>query len=138
PALSADPAVRDRFFASLADVRSRSHEPWVLEALSALNHPLRATHARKYIRPALELLPEVQRTGDIFFPRGWVGAALGGHAAIDAANEVRAFLNENPGLAPRLRGIVLQAADDLFRAAELRASGTAPQAGTAMDVRVST
>jgi aminopeptidase N len=120
PALSAEPAVRDSFFNSLADVRNRSHEPWVLDGLAAINHPLRAARAQKYIRPALELLPEIQRTGDIFFPRGWVGALLGGHASADAAAAVRAFLEETPGLAPRLRGIVLQAADELFRAADGR------------------
>jgi aminopeptidase N len=120
PALSAEPAVRDSFFASLADVRNRSHEPWVIDALAALNHPLRAAHAQKYIRPALVLLPEIQRTGDIFFPRRWVDAALAGHATPVAAEAVRTFLEETPGLAPRLRGVVLQAADDLFRAAELR------------------
>ncbi|HSJ33334.1 MAG TPA: hypothetical protein VK933_17980, partial [Longimicrobiales bacterium] len=120
PAFSADPAARDSFFASLADVRNRSHEPWVIEGLSVLNHPLRADHARQYIRPALDLLPEIQRTGDIFFPRRWVDATLSGHATPEAAAVVRAFLDETPGLAPRLRGIVLQAADDLFRAAALR------------------
>jgi aminopeptidase N len=92
----------------------------VLDGLAAINHPLRAARAQRYIRPALELLPEIQRTGDIFFPRGWVGALLGGHASADAAGAVRDFLEETPGLAPRLRGIVLQAADELFRAAEAR------------------
>jgi aminopeptidase N len=120
PALSADPAVRDRLFASLADEHNRAHEPWVLDALAALNHPLRAAHAQRYIRPALELLPEIQRTGDIFFPRNWVSAALSGHATPEAADAVRAFLDSSAGLAPRLRGIVLQSADGLFRAADLR------------------
>lgn len=120
PALSAQTAVRDSFFASLADVRNRSHEPWVIDGLAALNHPLRADHARKYIRPALDLLPEIQRTGDIFFPRRWVDAALAGHATAEAARIVRTFLTETSSLNARLRGIVLQAADDLFRAADMR------------------
>ncbi|MBR9989723.1 MAG: hypothetical protein KFH98_08215 [Gemmatimonadetes bacterium] len=124
PALSAESAVRDRFFASLADERNRSHEPWALDGLAALNHPLRSDDALKYIRPALELLPEIQRTGDIFFPRRWLDAALGGHATPAAADAVRTYLAGTPGLAPRLRGIVLQAADDLFRAAQLREDGS--------------
>jgi hypothetical protein len=45
---------------------------------------------------------------------------LGGHASAEAADAVRSFLDETPGLAPRLRGIVLQAADELFRAAGAR------------------
>jgi aminopeptidase N len=120
PAFSAEPAVRDSFFISLADVRNRAHEPWVLDGLAALNHPLRAVYGEKYIRPALELLPEIQRTGDIFFPRRWSDALISGHAAPGAAAVVRAFLEEHPELAPRLRGIVLQAADELFRAAQNR------------------
>ena len=33
PALSADPAVRERWFTSLRDVSNRRREPWVLEGL---------------------------------------------------------------------------------------------------------
>jgi aminopeptidase N len=119
PAFSRDDAVRDAFFESLRDVRNRSHEPWVLDGLAALAHPLRAHHAVKYIRPGLELLPEIQRTGDIFFPRRWVDALLSGHSSPDASAEVEAFLAASPALAPRLQAIVLQAADDLFRSAGL-------------------
>ena len=36
PALSSDPAERDRFFASLADVANRRHEAWVLDGVSAI------------------------------------------------------------------------------------------------------
>ncbi len=42
PALSDDQNVRDTFFESLRDEENREHEPWVLEALSYLHHPLRA------------------------------------------------------------------------------------------------
>jgi aminopeptidase N len=42
PALSREDAVRDQFFASLSDVGNRRHEPWVVDALGYLNHPLRA------------------------------------------------------------------------------------------------
>ena len=79
PALSADPAERDAFFASLDDVANRRREPWVLEALRYLHHPLRAAASEKYIEPSLELLQEIQRTGDIFFPKRWMDATLGGH-----------------------------------------------------------
>ncbi len=39
PALSPDPAVRDAFFDSLADVKNRRREPWVLEGLSLPSPP---------------------------------------------------------------------------------------------------
>jgi aminopeptidase N len=121
PALSGDPAERDRSFARFRDAANRRHEPWVLDCLTFLNHPLREEHARQFIRPSLEMLPEIQRTGDIFFPSRWTAAVLGGHRSVEAAGVVRDFLAKNPGLPERLRWIVLTAADDLFR------SGAAPR-----------
>jgi aminopeptidase N len=79
PALSQDPALRERLFASFRDRKNREHEPWVLEAERFLNHPLREPESRRYVRPALELLPEIQRTGDIFFPKRWADATLHVH-----------------------------------------------------------
>src|SRR5258706_3968388 len=89
-ALSSDPAERDRFFASLADVTNRRHEPWVLDGLRYVHHPLRAASAVKYIDPSLKLLQEIQQTGDIFLPMRWIVETLGGHRSPDAAAIVRA------------------------------------------------
>ena len=116
PALSADAPTRDRFFDSLRDLDRRRREPWVLEALRYLNHPLRADDARKYIRPGLDLLVDIRRTGDIFFPRNWMDALLSGHNSNEAAETVRGFLRENPQYPVRLRRIVQQSADMLYRA----------------------
>src|SRR5258705_4492147 len=116
-ALSSDPAERDRFFASLADVANRRHEPWVLDGLRYLHHPLRAASAVKYIDPSLKLLQEIQQTGDIFFPMRWMDATLGGHRSPEAAAIVRDFVDRAPRSYPdRLRRIILSSADDLFRA----------------------
>ena len=119
PALSADPATREAFFESLADEANRAHEPWVLEGVRYLHHPLRAAEAEKHIIPSLELVGEIQRTGDIFFPKRWLDATLGGHRSAEAAQTVRQFLANHPELSPRLRGKVLQSADELFRAARV-------------------
>jgi aminopeptidase N len=117
PALSASAAERDAWFASLADVANRRHEPWVLEGLRYLHHPLRAAPSEKYIEPSLAMLREIQRTGDIFFPKRWMDATLGGHQSRAAAATVRAFLQRQPPDYPeRLRRIILSSADDLFRA----------------------
>ena len=118
PALSADQSVRDAFFASLSEESNRQHEPWVLEALRYLHHPLRASHSEKYIRPALELLEEIQRSGDIFFPKRWLDATLGGHSSSHATRTVGEFLDRNPDLSSRLRAKLQQSAHELFRAAE--------------------
>ncbi len=117
PALSAAAAERDAWFASLADLANRRHEPWVLEGLRYLHHPLRAAASEKFIEPSLVLLREIQRTGDIFFPKRWMDATLSGHQTRAAAATVRAFLARQPPEYPeRLRRIILSSADDLFRA----------------------
>ena len=118
PALSSDPKTRDAFFESLKDVENRRRETWVLEGVAFLHHPLRARMSEKYIRPSLELVREIQRTGDIFFPKRWSDATLSGHASRSAAETVRAFVSALPkDYPPRLRLVILSSADDLFRAA---------------------
>jgi aminopeptidase N len=117
PALSGDPAVRDALFASFGDVKNRRREPWVLEALGYLHHPLRASESEKYIPRSLVMLQDIQRTGDIFFPKRWMDATLSGHASSSAARMVKAFLTGLPQNYPdRLRRVVLSSADELFRA----------------------
>ena len=109
--------MRDAFFSDLADVRNRRREPWVLEGLSYLHHPLRAAVAEQYIPRSLAMLEEIQRTGDIFFPKRWIDATLSGHSRASAALKVRTFIAELPPNYPdRLRRIILSSADDLFRA----------------------
>ena len=129
PALSADPGVRERFFTGLREASNREREPWVLAALGYLHHPFRAAHARQFIRPALDLLVEIQRTGDIFFPAGWLDATFGGHNSAAAAGVVRRFLDRlEAGYPPRLRAKILQSADPLFRAARIVEPDTEPGA----------
>lgn len=119
PSLSADTVVRDSVFRSLSDVANRRPESWALDALRNLNNPMRSAHAESYITPGLRLVEEIQQTGDIFFPLGWLNALLDGHQSVAAANTIVQFLDANPTLQPRLRGKVLQAADDVFRAARI-------------------
>jgi aminopeptidase N len=117
PALSRDPDVRAGFFNGLADITNRAHEAWVLEGLSYLNHPLRADASMRFITPALLLVREIQRTGDIFFPKRWADASLRGYQSPEAAAMVRAFLNGLPAdYPPRLRWVIETSADPLFRA----------------------
>ena len=117
PALSDQQETRDAWFDSLKDVKNRRREPWVLEGLQYLHHPLRAASSEKYIRPSLDLLIEIQRTGDIFFPTRWMNATLGDHNTRSPATVVREFLSQQKNYPIRLRRIILQAADELFRTA---------------------
>jgi aminopeptidase N len=117
-ALSNDQATRDAFFDGLKNAGNRRHEAWVLDAMRALNHPLRADASRKYIIPALGLVREIQETGDIFFPKRWADAALGGDRSPGAAAAVHGFIDSLPPDYPlRLKWVLLSAADPLFRAA---------------------
>ena len=101
----------------------------MLAGLGYLHHPLRTEHSRRFIGPALDLLVEVQRTGDIFFPAGWLGATLGGHNSAAAAEVVGGFLDGlDAGYPPRLRAKILQSADLLFRAADIAAGDAGPGA----------
>ena len=120
PSLSADPAVRERFFASLAEEANRANESWVLTALSYLHHPLRTAHSQRFVRPSLDMLEEIQATGDIFFPEGWAAGNLSNHSSPRVAADIRDFLARRPTYNRQLRLKILQAADPVFRAERLK------------------
>ena len=116
-AVTPDTLQMDAFFQSLLKAENRRIEPWAASALAYLNHPLREKYAVKYIRPGLEVLQEVQRTGDIFFPKNWVSALLRNHKSKEAYQEVQAFFKAHPGYSPLLTNKILQAAWPLYKEA---------------------
>ena len=111
---TSDAEALDALFEELLEPENRRTEPWAQATLALINHPLRGEGSVKYIRPALEELREVQRTGDIFFPRNWVGAALSSHRSEAAYNEVVDFLEDNPDYPQLLKNKILQAAHTLY------------------------
>jgi aminopeptidase N len=119
PALSASVAERDAFFTSLSTEANRDHEAWVTSALGYLHHPLRAETSVKYLPKSLELLEEIQRTGDIFFPEQWLRSTLSAYQTPDVTALIRSFLADRPAYNPRLRAKLLQAADGPFRASAI-------------------
>jgi aminopeptidase N len=121
PALSHNHITRDGFFESLKKEENREHEAWVLEALGYLHHPLRATSSEKYLLPSLELLQEIQLTGDIFFPQRWLNTTFDGHSSQSAVNISRKFLADHPDYPPYLANKILQATDMTERGATLKA-----------------
>jgi len=116
PSLSNDLVVRDNFFELIKKEENREVEPWVQSGVAYLHHPLRSKEAEKYIRPSLELLEEIQRTGDIFFPARFINATLSRYQSTSARNIVNQFLDDYPNYSPPLKLKILQAADNLFRA----------------------
>ena len=116
-AVTPDTLQMDAFFQSLLKAENRRIEPWAASALAYLNHPLRQPYSVKYIRPGLEVLQEVQRTGDIFFPKNWVSALLRNHKSKEAYQEVQAFFEAHPEYPSLLKNKILQAAWPLYREA---------------------
>jgi aminopeptidase N len=115
PALDARLEVRERFFTSLKDPSNRQREAWVLDALRALHHPLRAESAIPFLLPSLQMMEELRQTGDIFFSKRWMETTLSGHSSQEAADVVRNYLFANPRLSTPIKNQILQASDILFR-----------------------
>lgn len=111
PAVSPDATRRDSVFSALLIAENRRVEPWASSALAFLNDRSREAEAVKYIRPALEAMPEIQRTGDIFFPRSWAAALLGSHHSEAARREVEAFFAAHPDFPVMLGNKIRQQAD---------------------------
>lgn len=118
-AVSSDEAVRDDFFHTLFNAENRRPEPWVSEALRYFNHPLRSSYSIHYLTASLDLLPEIQQTGDIFFPKIWLDATLWGHQSSQAAKIVLDWLNTHPNVSDNLKNKLKQSADLLFRASNM-------------------
>ena len=93
-ACNPDPGKQDELFSELLEPENRKIEPWALNVLSLLNHPLREPESNRFIRPGLNELLEVQQTGDIFFPKNWCTALLSGHKSPQARQILLGFLEE--------------------------------------------
>jgi len=107
-ACSPDRADRDLFFISLLDASTRGPESRVTAALSLLTSPLLGDEAVSRIRPALEIIEDIQRTGDIFFPSSWCTSLLGSQTSPEAASQVRSFVDSHTDINPLLMTKILQ------------------------------
>lgn len=114
-AISPNPSHRVGFFEKLKNPANRKPEPWVTEALRWLHHPLRSDFSIRFVEPSLDLLTEIQRTGDIFFPKSWLDATLWGHSSPEAIAIVDKWVETNPNLSPSLKLKIEQSADWLRR-----------------------
>ena len=116
PAVAADAAVRDDLFSRLLT----GTEPgrWQVAALELLNHPLRAAERRHLLAPGIVHACEIRRRGEIFMPRQWLTALFSGHSGPEAAHAIRKFM-ESETLPERLRQLILQTADPVFRSERL-------------------
>ncbi len=120
PSLSKDESIRNAFIESLKDDANREKESWVSVGLANVNHPLRQESAKKYIRFSLDLVDEIQRTGDIFFPKDWLDNTVGKYSSKYAFDEVQRFLKENPNFSPILKRKLFMATDLLYKAQNIK------------------
>ncbi|MBB6238365.1 aminopeptidase N [Pedobacter sp. AK013] len=119
PALSLDVKERDHFFNGLKERNNRQKEAWVTTALSYLHHPIRQKTSIRYLKESLDLLIEIQKTGDIFFPQSWLAAIFTGYNSKEANAVVLDFLKSHPGYNPKLKDKILQTTDNLRRAQQI-------------------
>ncbi len=115
PALDADPLVRAAYFESFKSAKNREKENWVQTACSYIHHPLRQEEGIKNIAISLELLEEIQETGDVFFPLGWLNSTIGRYTSKDAFIMVENYISSHPMLDKNLKKKLLQATDNLYR-----------------------
>lgn len=109
-AASADSIARKAFFDSLLEApENRRPESRVLSALGLLCHHSRQAEAMQYIVPSLEKLPEIQRTGDIFFPASWCKTLLSNQQNHEAKKTVDNWLDAHPDMNPLLVTKIRQA-----------------------------
>jgi len=116
PALSLDVKERDQFFNALKARKNRQKEAWVTAALSYLHHPIRQKTSIHYLKESLDLLVEIQKTGDIFFPQSWLAAIFSSYNNKEANAVVQDFLKSHPAYNPKLKDKILQTTDNLRRA----------------------
>lgn len=115
PSISNNYETKKEFFESLKQEKNRAKESWVTNAMNNLNHPLHQKESLQYLRNSLDLLDEIQKTGDIFFPKRWLSSTIGNYTSLEAYEILHAYLDANPKLKPSLKSKVLQASDDLRR-----------------------
>ena len=109
-AATPDSSARRALFESfLASPDNRRPESRVLQALALLCRKELREEAENYIIPSLAMLPEIQATGDIFFPSRWCGTLLECQLDNDSARrKVHDFLAGNPDINPLLVKKILQ------------------------------
>ena len=103
-----DADVQQQLFDDLLKVENRRVEPWARTMLALLNDPVREPLSNRYLVPGLDVLEEIQRTGDIFFPGYWLSSLLDGHHSSQAVEIVNTWLDNHPALAPALRNKVME------------------------------
>ena len=114
-ACTPDKAAQQQLFQSLLKAENRRIEPWTSAMLRLLNDRSREPFNNAYLRPGLDAIIDVQRTGDIFFPGYWLSSLLAGHHSQEARQIVETFINEHPDYPEKLMNKIKENAYTLLR-----------------------
>ena len=106
-ACNPDEMVQQQLFSDLLKVENRRVEPWARTMLALLNDPTREPLSNRYLVPGLDVLEEIQRTGDIFFPGYWLSSLLEGHSSEEARQTVSGWIEAHPMLPAALMNKLL-------------------------------
>ncbi len=118
-ACNPDMQVQQQLFNELLQAENRRVEPWARDMLALLNDPTREPFSNRYITPGLDALPEIQQTGDIFFPGYWLTGLLSGHYSDEAKALVRQWIDTHADLEPALMNKLKENAYWLLRSEKM-------------------
>ncbi|HEY2065811.1 MAG TPA: M1 family aminopeptidase [Gemmatimonadaceae bacterium] len=96
------------------------NEDWVTASLGAFNDSDQEVLTRRYLVPALDTLPWIQRNRRIFFLGSWLNAFMSGQQSAASLGLVEGFLRAHPGMQKDLREKILQSEDELERTVRIR------------------
>ncbi|MBX3244637.1 MAG: hypothetical protein KF685_09305 [Acidobacteria bacterium] len=96
-------------------------ESWIEAAFGPWNSIRHSALTLPYLERALKELPNHKANRKIFFVNGWLGAFIGGQRSEEALNIINEFLADHPGLDNDLRLKILENADTIERAVNIRA-----------------
>ena len=118
-ACNPDTQVQQQLFNELLQAENRRVEPWARDMLALLNDPKREPFSNRYIIPGLDVLQEIQQTGDIFFPGYWLTGLLSGHKSDEAKTIVKQWIDSHTDLEPALMNKLKENAYWLLRSERL-------------------
>ena len=96
------------------------NEDWATASLRAFNTPDQSSLTLRYLTPALDSLPWIQRNRRIFYLGSWLGGYIGGQRSAEALKTIDSFLATHPTLPLDLKQKILQTRDDLERTVKIR------------------
>ncbi len=117
-AARADAATKQRYFNDYLKNRAIP-EDWIEGSLQPFNSSNQSHLTLRYLKPALEALPQIKRERKIFFVLAWLNAFIGGQQSEEALNEARVFLRVNK-IDRDLELKVLEVMDELERTVRIR------------------